>query len=73
MKILSRSVYVFVLIALGGFIAHAASEPATPPIHIVTSGSDLKWGPPPPMIPKCEGRDPRRRSLQSRRSLRRAA
>ena len=53
MKILSRSVYAFVLIAIGGFIAHAADQPAASPVHIVTSGSDLKWGPPPPMIPKC--------------------
>ncbi len=50
---LTDAVYVFVLIALGGFIAHAAAETAAPPVHIVTSGSDLKWGPPPPMIPKC--------------------
>ena len=53
MKILSRSAYVFVLIALTGLLAHAADQPAAPPVHIVASGSDLKWGPPPPMIPKC--------------------
>ena len=57
MKMLARSVYALVLIALAGafvrMTAQAADEPAAPPIHIMTSGSDLKWGPPPPMIPKC--------------------
>ena len=52
MKLLGRSLIVLAAIALVAVIAHAADESAAPPIHIVTSGKDVKWGPPPPMVPK---------------------
>ncbi len=51
MKLLARSLIIFVLIAFAAIIAHA-EESAAPPIRILTSGKDIKWGPPPPMIPK---------------------
>jgi hypothetical protein len=52
MKLLARSLTILVLIALAAVIAQAAEESAAPPIRILTAGKDVKWGPPPPMIPK---------------------
>ena len=42
MKLVARSLIIFVLIAFAAIIAHA-EESAAPPIRILTSGKDIKW------------------------------